>query len=60
MCLFQLFVVSFRLEILLSLQEPAVALPTQEKIDFKTSKLLPYSGQKNKRFEDLKIEKFQS
>jgi hypothetical protein len=38
-----------RLEIffLLSLQElPAVALPTQEKIDFKTSKLPLYLGQK--------------
>jgi hypothetical protein len=53
MCLFQLFVASSRLEIffLLSLQElPAVALPTQEKIDFKTKSTL--SGAKNKRFED--------
>ena len=42
MCLFQLFVASSRPEIffLMSQQElPLVALPSQEKIDFKTSKL---------------------
>jgi len=42
MCLFQLFVASSRLEIFFSTSQqelPAVALPAQEKINFKTAKL---------------------
>jgi hypothetical protein len=42
MCLFQLFVASSRLEIFFSMSQqelPLVALPSQEKINFKTAKL---------------------
>jgi hypothetical protein len=45
MCLFQLFVASSRPEIffLMSQQElPSVALPPQEKINFKTAKLFTF------------------
>jgi hypothetical protein len=64
MCLFQLFVASSRLEIFFSIESAGASCGRSahsRKNRFQNFKAFHfYLGQKNKRFEDLKIEKFQS